>query len=163
MPQAWKDYEEVAVYLLDQLAANLGLDLEHVEGKQRIYGSQSGTKWEIDGKGVKADDEGFVILECRRYTASKQNQERVASLAYRIRDTGASGGILVSPLGLQEGARKIAAAEGIQELFMDPDSTRTDYMLKFLNRTFIGVSQRISYNVFAEAKVASADETESRA
>lgn len=55
-------------------------------------------------------------------------------------DTGASGGILVSPLGFQEGAKKVAAAEGIHEIFMNADSTRTDYMLKFLNKIFAGMS-----------------------
>lgn len=114
--EIWETYEEVAVYILDQIASNLGL--ERVEGKQHVYGSRSSTNWEIDGRGVNIDGEGFVIIECRRYTTSKQNQERVGGLAYRIIDTGASGGILVSPLGFQEGAKKIAAAEGIQEIFM---------------------------------------------
>jgi hypothetical protein len=107
--ETWETYEEVAVYILDQIASNLELDLERVEGKQHVYGSRSSTNWEIDGKGVKVDGEGFVIIECRRYTASKQNQERVAALAYRIIDTGASGGILVSarlPRGCQEGRRR---------------------------------------------------------
>ena len=46
----WKTYEEVAVYLLNQIASELGL--ERVEGKQDVYGSHSLTMWEIDGKGV---------------------------------------------------------------------------------------------------------------
>lgn len=81
-----------------------------------------------------------MIVECRRYITSKQNQEKVAGLAYCIRDTGASGGILVSPLGFQEGAKKVAAAEGIQEVLMDANSTCTDYMLSFLNKVFLGAS-----------------------
>ena len=155
--KAWETYEEVAVYLLDQVGDRLGLDFERVEGKQHIYGSRSGAKWEIDGKGVKVGDEGFVIIECRRYTKSRQKQEQAAGLAYRIIDTGADGGILVSPLGFQEGARKIADAEGIQEVFMDENSTRGDYMVKFLDRATVGVSAQIRYNVQAEAKVTSPD------
>jgi hypothetical protein len=134
----WKTYEEVAVYLLNQIASELGL--ERVEGKQEVYGSRSFTKWEIDGKGVRVGGEGLVIIECRRYTTSKQNQEKVAALVYRIMDIGASGGILVSPLGFQEGAEKVAAAEGIVEVFMNENSTRTDYMLRFLNKAFVGAS-----------------------
>jgi restriction endonuclease len=134
----WKTYEEVAVYLLNQIASELGL--ERVEGKQDVYGSRSLTKWEIDGKGVEADGEGFVIIECRRYTTSKQNQEKVAALAYRIKDAGANRGILVSPLGFQEGANKVAAAEGIVEVLMDANSTHADYMLRFLNKVFVGAS-----------------------
>jgi hypothetical protein len=153
--KAWENYEDVAVYILDQIASELGL--ERVEGKQDVYGSRTLTKWEIDGKGVRVGGEGFVIIECRRYTTSKQNQERVAGLAYRIVDTGASGGILVSPLGFQEGAKKVAAAEGIQEVLMDENSTRTDYVLTFLNHIFAGVSLRGEATMAATATVTRAD------
>jgi Restriction endonuclease len=156
--RAWESYEEVAVYLLDRIASELGL--ERVEGKQDVFGSRSLTNWEIDGKGVKVGNEGFVIIECRRYTTSKQNQERVAGLAYRIIDTEASGGILVSPLGFQEGAKKIAAAEGIQEVLMDANSTRTDYMVRFLNRAFVGVSREVRWNTYADQKVTPPDGTQ---
>ena len=57
------------------------------------------------------ENEGFVIIECRRYTKSRQSQEKIGGLAYRILDTGARGGILISPLGMQEGASKIADVE----------------------------------------------------
>ena len=140
-PQTWETYQQVAVYILNQIARHLGL--ERVEGKQHVYGSRSMTDWEIDGKGAKVGNEGFVIIECRRYSKSKQKQGQVAALAYSIRDAGASGGILVSPLGFQEGAKKIAAAEGIQEILMGPESTRTDYVVKFLNKVLIGVSEQI--------------------
>jgi hypothetical protein len=52
-----------------------------VEGKQDVYGSRSLTNWEIDGRGVKIGGEGFVIIECRRWTKSKQKQANVAALA----------------------------------------------------------------------------------
>src|ERR1700675_4241463 len=90
----WKRYEEVARDLLNRFAQEFGL--KFVEGKQRIQGLRSGTAWEIDAKGVAGGEEGFFIVECRRYTTSKQNQEKVSALAYRISDTGAVGGILVS-------------------------------------------------------------------
>src|SRR5262250_1546186 len=37
----------------------------------------------------------------------------LGGIAYRIRDSGAEGGIVVSPLGLQEGAAKVAKKENI--------------------------------------------------
>lgn len=80
---------------------------------------------------MKLSGEGFIIIECRMYTTSKLKQEDVGALAYRIIDTGAAGGIVVSPLGLQEGAAKVAAAENIQTVYMDEDSTTTDYFLRF--------------------------------
>jgi hypothetical protein len=156
--KAWESYEEVAVYLLDQIAAKVGL--ERVEGKQHVYGSRSLTDWEIDGKGVKVGDEGFVIIECRRYTKDRQNQERVAGLAYRIIDTGASGAILVSPLGFQEGAKRVAAAEGIHEVLMDANSTRSDYVLQFLNEVFVGMSDTAGATATLKVKVIRADGTE---
>ncbi|MEU8055996.1 hypothetical protein [Microbispora bryophytorum] len=134
----WRDYEEVAVYLLNQIASEFGL--EHIEGKRHVHGSRSQTRWEIEGKGIRKGGEGFVIIECRRYTTSRQNQEKMGALAYRIIDTGAVGAIIVSPLGIQEGAQRIAAAEGIETVLMDANSTRTDYMLSFLKKVFRGAS-----------------------
>ena len=134
--QGWQSYEQVAVEIMNKIAALLGL--KRVEGKQSVYGSRSGTPWEIDGKGVKVGDEGFVIIECRRYSTSRQKQEQVGALAYRIIDTGASGAILVSPLGFQSGAKKVADAENIQEFFMGPDNTSDAYVVSFLNNVLVG-------------------------
>ena len=139
----WESYEEVATYLLDKFASDFGL--ERFEGKQTIQGQRSGTEWEIDAKGVRKGNEGFIIVECRRYTASKQNQEKIGGLAYRIIDTGAEGGIVVSPLGLQEGAEKIAAAENIQSVELRADSTIYDYFLRFLNNVMVGVHDTIHF------------------
>ncbi|MGD0355547.1 MAG: restriction endonuclease [Dehalococcoidia bacterium] len=141
MQTNWKSYEEVAVYLLSQCGNQLGL--EKIEGKQKIQGHGSGNLWEIDAKGIKERNEGFIIIECRRYTKSKQSQEQMGGLAYRIMDTGADGGIIVSPLGLQEGARKIAASKNIVSVQLTPDSTATNYFMKFLNKIMIGTSDKI--------------------
>lgn len=130
-------YEEVATYLLNEFASQFGLTA--VEGKQKVVGQRSGTTWEIDAKGIRAANDGFVIVECRRHTQSGQKQEQVAAVAYRIQDTGAKGGIIVTPIGLQEGGKKIAAAEGIVEVKMTPDSTTRQYMLQFLNKVMIGI------------------------
>jgi hypothetical protein len=97
VPQ-WQSYEEVGTYLLDRFATEFGLD--RVEGKQGVAGQRSGTSWEIDAKGFRLGQDGFVIVEFRRYTTSRLNQEDLGGLAYRIIDSGAEGGIIVSPLGL---------------------------------------------------------------
>ena len=121
--KAWKTYEEVAAEILDRNAEEFGL--QRVEGKQHVRGTRSGTKWEIDAKGVKLGDEGFVIVECERHTTAGPNQELLGGLAYRIIDTGASGGIIVSPLDLQEGAVKVAAAEDIIHVQLDAECALT--------------------------------------
>src|SRR5271157_2418146 len=98
----WRSYEQISAYLLDKLSKEFGLT--RVEGKQKLVG-RSGTEWEIDAKGIRDDDGGIVIIECRRYTTSKQNQEKIAGFAWKITDTNAQSGIIVSQLGLQRGAK----------------------------------------------------------
>jgi hypothetical protein len=134
----WESYEQIAQFLLDKMAEHF--DLSRVEEKQKVEGKRSGTTYEIDGKGIAKNGDGFVILECRRYTKSRQNQEHLAAIAYRIIDTGAKGGIIVSPLGLQEGARKIAEAENVVSVHLGENSTTKNYILGFLNKVFIGVT-----------------------
>jgi hypothetical protein len=141
MVSKWETYEEVAAYLLHKFSSEL--ELKYVEGKQHLEGLKSGTQWEIDAKGIKDDGVGFIIIECRRYTTSKQNQEKLASLAYRIIDTGAEGAILVSPLGFQEGALKVAAAENIVEVCFNENSTQSDYLMTFLGNVMAGKTDQM--------------------
>ena len=143
--RAWRSYEELAEYLLNRMAKEFGF--ERVEGKQEIQGKRSGTSWEIDAKGIIEGSEGFFIVECRRYTQSRQNQEKAGGLAYRVLDSGADGAILVSPMGLQEGAQKIAAAENIICVLLPANSTATDFVIQFFNKICIGMTMK------AEAKM----------
>lgn len=135
-------YEEVARYLLDRFAADLGL--ERVEPKQSILGKESGTSWEIDAKGVRESDGATIIVECRRYTTSKSKQKDLGALAYSIIDTEAGGGLYVSPLGIQKGAAKVAAARNIVSVQLSPESTNAEYMLKFLNQIFVGFQDTLT-------------------
>lgn len=137
----WGTYEEVAQQILHDLAEEFGL--ERVEPKQTVIGQRSGTEWEIDAKGVRIDGEGFVIVECRRYTTSKQSQGKVGQLAYSIIDTGAKGGIIVSPLGVQEGGEKVAQAENIVSVLLDENATPEDFTLRFLNKIFVHMTERV--------------------
>ncbi len=49
---------------------------------------------------------------------------------------------MVSPLGLQEGAEKIANAENIHSVILDENSTFSDYVLfaNFLKKAFVSSS-----------------------
>ena len=135
--QRWRGYEEVATYLLNQFSKEFGLKM--VEGKQLVPGA-SGTNWEIDAKGYSDNGDGFLIVECKCYSDSSVNQGTLAHLAYEIKDTGAEGGIIVTTVDFQEGAKKIAAHEGIATVVLDINSTTKDYILKYLTKTFAGVS-----------------------
>lgn len=143
--KAWQSYEEVAVYLLNQFVRKFGLD--EFQSGQTIEGKRSGTKWKIDGKGVNGQEGIFIIVECRRYMRSRQTQEEIGGLAYRIMDTGASGGILVSPLGLQDGAAKVAGAENIHSVLLDENSTRTEYILAFLNELRVSRELKVKVDI----------------
>lgn len=142
--ETWRSYEDVARFLIAKFGDKFGL--KTVEGKQVIEGLRSGTAWEIEGKGVREGDSGFVIIECRRYTTSRLVQESLGGLAYRIMDTGAAGGIVVSPLGLQEGAQKVAAAENVIEVRLDQNSTPYEYVLSFLSNVMVGLVDTVDLN-----------------
>ena len=145
--KSWQSYEEVTTYLLNQFAEHFGL--ECVEGKQLVPGT-SGTDWEIDAKGVAKNGEGFLIVECK-HRKCRLNQAILGSLAYSIQDTGAQGGIVVTPIDLQKGAKKIAAHENIHHVILDPNSTKNQYVLRFLKKVFVGVTA--SVGISAEARV----------
>ncbi|WP_434141472.1 hypothetical protein JQR84_24395 (plasmid) [Pseudomonas luteola] len=134
----WKTYEDVAQFILNELAEHFGLG--RIEGKQIVTG-ESGISWEIDAKGIKCGDEGIVIIECRCYKNSKIKQEDMAAIAYRIKDTGAIGGITVSPLPPQSGAKILAAHENITCVSLCPESTTTNYFLTFVNQAFAKVTE----------------------
>jgi hypothetical protein len=151
MTAKWKTYEEVAAYLLDLNAKEFGL--ERVEKKQDITGDRSGTTWEIDAKGIREGDEGFVIIECRRYTTARQTQEQLGGLVYRIIDTGADGGIMVSPLGLQQGAEKVANTENVLNVQLDANSTPTEFAMRFLNKLMLGIGEQLKLDDTASAEV----------
>ncbi len=141
-PKAWTNYEHVARHLLEQFANHFGLG--RVEGKQLVPGA-SGTEWELDAKAVRAEGEGIIIVECRRYPNSRLTQEEVGGLAFRISDIGADGAILVSPLDLQTGTKLVAESAAIQHVRLRPDSTTTDYLMRHLNNVFVGLSDTLGF------------------
>lgn len=158
-PTTWNNYEEVARYLLESVGHLLGLKLERVEGKQTLVG-ESGACWEIDAKGVKAESEAIVVVECRRYTTSKIKQSAVAALAWTITDVGASGGIIVTPIGVQTGGQIVANSADIQIIHLDANATPTDFRIEFLEKVVIGASANLhaTATLTAEVEVARPDE-----
>jgi hypothetical protein len=137
----WETYEQVAQYLLDKFCDKFGL--ERVEGKQKLRGT-SGTNWEIDAKGIRQGGMGFLIVECRRYTTSKLVQKDVGSLCWSITETGANGGIIVSPFDLQKGAKMVASAANVKHVTLDPGSTTKEYVMRFLDDIFAGLHDTLT-------------------
>jgi restriction endonuclease len=149
--KTWRSYEEVAQYLLDEFADHFGL--ERVEEKQKIIGLRSGRKIEIDGRGVKEGNSGFVIVECKHYPKARVEAEKLEALAFRITDAGADGGIIVSPTGLQAGAAKIAEGEGIVSVQLNADCTEYEYVLQFLKNVMIGLHDTITFTEKVTVKI----------
>ena len=140
--QSWESYEDVARYFLNCFREEFGL--ERVGPKQNIAGS-SGTSWEIDAKGVReGDNSAIMLVECKQHRSKRLNQEAVGGLAYRIIDTGASGGIIVSPLPLQDGAKKVAESNNIVHVQLGPDSTPENFVISFFNKIFIGITEKVT-------------------
>lgn len=146
----WQNYEEVAAYLLNQMGEHFGVG--RFEGKQVVPGS-SGTEWEIYAKGCCDDGSKLIVVECKRHTTAGISQAITASLAWTVRETGADGGILVSPLGLQAGAKMVAKSAKIIEVILDKDSTTTDNFLSFLDQIIIGVSERLGASDYYELNI----------
>lgn len=146
----WGTYEDVARYLLDKMREEFGL--ERVEGTQTLPG-KSGTNWTIEGKGIKADTGAIIVIECRRYTTSKLKQQDIGAIAYRIGDLGAAGGIVVTPIGVQEGGEIIARYEGIEVVHLNADASHTDFVLQFLERVVVGVSAQFGATGTLSAEV----------
>jgi hypothetical protein len=137
-PKPWETYEQVATFLLGQISEQFGL--VQVEGKQSVPGLKSGTSWQIDAKGMRQGGTGFVLIEMRRHTTSSLSQEELAAIAYRIDDTGAAGGIVVSPLPLQKGAKLVAQAASVVHVQLNESCTTTEYILRFLNQVMISLA-----------------------
>ena len=147
----WEKYEQVATELLNRFSKDFGLST--VEEKQKLSGNRTGTEWEVDAKGIRESDGAIILVECRRYTKSKLNQEQLAAIAYRIFDTGAKGGITVSPFDLEKGARKVSAANDITHVTLNSYSTTSDFILGFLNKLILGVSENINLSVRERVRV----------
>lgn len=100
-----------------------GLEDWNLKGK-------SGCIWNVDGYGYSADDGERVLIECK-HKGRELEQSIVASFAYVIKDVGAKSGIIVTTLGLQDGAKQLARAENIGLIRLHHDSTNKNFHITF--------------------------------
>jgi len=80
----------------------------------RKYRGQSGQEHQIDVSAelMLAGCRVLILAECKKYRASVGNEDVLTFLG-RIRDIGAGKGIIVTTVGYQEGAKRLAEANGI--------------------------------------------------
>ncbi|MBK1853093.1 MULTISPECIES: hypothetical protein [unclassified Marinobacter] len=146
----WKRYESASREILQHFASELGII--SVDGEAVLPGS-SGTKWHVEGTATCLDEGGFLILECRRYTAKRLNQESLGGLAFRILDTGGAGAIIVTPLPLQQGAKLVAESQNIVPVEIAEWSTAQHYLARILGKTFHGFGYVEAIQVSASSVV----------
>lgn len=152
---AWKSYEEIATFVLNQCAAEFGVS--RFEGKQDVAG-KSGTDWEVDARGWTEGDKTHFLVECKKHEKTGISQAITASLAYQIQDTDAEGGFLVSPHGLQSGAKKVAAANNIHEIKLDPRSSTSAYFGEWLGKLRLGLTEEVNLQISEHLLIREIDE-----
>ncbi|WP_046321309.1 restriction endonuclease [Mycobacterium sp. UM_Kg1] len=133
----WRTYEELSRVLLEKCSDAFGFELQAVDGTQKLAG-KSGTHWAIDAKGIRQGDGAVIVVECKRYPGSTVDQGTMGTLAFIISDVDAAGGILVTPIGAQMGARLVAEAHNIKVVRLDANTDATAYIMEFLGDIIIG-------------------------
>ena len=149
--KSWKSYEDVTRQLLKDVREHLGL--EKIEGKQKVKGQITGTEWEIEAVAYEVGTGKMVLVECKKRSTAKIPQETIGGFAYRIQDTGAEGGILVTTLGLQEEAQKVARAAKITEVRLDPNATSESYIAQIANNFFLKFTDRVTVTDYVQIKI----------
>lgn len=132
----WRKYEDYTRQILnddrvqDYLEKYFELSNLVIKPKKKLLGRKSGTKWEVDGYGYDINNQ-IILIECKHYENDKVVQNTVAAFAYIIRDIEAQTGIIVTTLGLQSGAIKVAKAENIGLVKLHYNSTNENFIISF--------------------------------
>jgi hypothetical protein len=82
--------------------------------------------------------------------------ERVEQPLERLQppgDQGAAGGLMVTPVGYQEGAAKVANARKIGMATLNANATDREYVLRIANQLFVGVVSKIRFGAVTTAVV----------
>jgi hypothetical protein len=127
--QAWETYEDVARQLINDIKSYLGLSMVNPDKKK--FPKKDGGRCEIDVSAYNMSDGKLVLVECRKENR-RLIQEEVHGFAYRIQQTNAMRGIIVTTIGLQEGGVIAANGAKIQTIKLDPSSTLDNYIAQFI-------------------------------
>ena len=131
----WRKYENYTTRILNDervqkyLENYFHLSNPKIKPKKKLLGKKTGTKWEVDGYGYDTDN-NLVLIECKHYSSDKVEQNIIAAFAYIIQDIEAKHGIVVTTLGLQSGAIKVAKAENISLIKLDYNSTNENFVVR---------------------------------
>ena len=131
----WKKYEEYTRAILNDervkkyLEEHFNLPDIKIQSKEKFSG-KCGTEWEVDAYAY--DDNDLILIECKHYKSeTRVDQNIVAAFAYIIKDVSAKYGIIVTTVGLQSGAKKVANAENIRLIEVHQNSTDENFFVRF--------------------------------
>ena len=139
--QTWERYEDVARQLIDDIKSYLGLSMVNPDKKEFL--KKDGGICEIDVSAYDMSDRKLVLVECRKRN-KRLSQEEVHGFAYRIQQTNAKRGIIVTPIGLQKGAKLAANGAKIGLVRLEPNSTLDNYIAQLTQLLVIKLSDLFS-------------------
>ena len=128
-------YEHVTRFIFNSLREQFGY--ESVEGNTHLHGKISEGLRQIDVTVYKGDKQ--IIVECKRHK-TKVDIKTMGEFVFMIEDVGADGGIIVSAAGFSKRAEKIAKSKKIKTAILNLDATEDDYILKFGEHLWRGIS-----------------------
>ncbi|MBH8561996.1 restriction endonuclease [Nostoc sp. CENA67] len=134
----WRKYENYTRQILNNdriqkyLEEYFNLYDLKIKPKKKLPGKKTKTKWEVDAYGYDIDNH-LVLIECKHYETRYVVQNTIAAFAYIIKDVEAQRGIVVTTLGLQSGAIKVAKTENIGLLKLDYNSTDNNFFIRFIS------------------------------
>jgi predicted helicase len=144
----WERYEDVARQLIDDIKSYLGLSL--VNEDKRKFKKKDGGECEIDVSAYNISDEKLVLVECRK-KKEPLSQEEVHGFAYRIQQMNTSRGIIVTTIGLQQGARLAADGAKITLIRLGVHSTKEKYIAEIIQQIFVKVTDQLNGISFASS------------
>lgn len=140
----WERYEDVARQVIDDIKSHLGLSL--VNEDKIEFKKKDGGKCEIDISAYDMSDGKLVLVESRKKNKSL-NQEEVHGFAYRIQQTGAKRGIIVTTIGLQQGAQIAADGAKITLIRLNEGSTKEEYVAKITQQIFLKITDKCKMGI----------------
>ena len=135
--QTWERYEDVARQLIDDIKSYLGLSMVNPNKKEFL--KKDGGICEIDVSAYDMSDGKLVLVECRNKN-KRLPQEEVHGFAYRIQQTNAKRGIIVTPIRLQKGAIIAANGARIGLIRLEPNSTPDNYIAQLTQLLIIKIT-----------------------
>ncbi len=150
----WKNFEDVFRAIL---AMHMDFfELEEVEPTSKpIPGIARKVKpWAIDVVGYRKGTNRLVLFEVKRRGRNVE-PEQAAGFAYRILDTEAEAGYIVTTMdrNLSSGAKEIANYEKIGHIQLQKDSTPDDYVMRIADNMFVGITDAVKVSERVEAIV----------